>query len=104
VIEICSTTSFGREVKLSAPCCKILQHVNDSYSMKETLLGKIHVIYCPGSPASLLGVSAGYCQRPLIGELRMTRTQMGKRSRLVMITVYERPCAIALCISNVQNN
>jgi hypothetical protein len=57
-------------------------------------------IYCPGSPASLLGVSADYCQRPLIGESGMTRTQMGKRSRLVMITVYERPCAKALCISN----
>jgi hypothetical protein len=29
-IKICSTTSFRREVKLSAPCPKILQHIKRS--------------------------------------------------------------------------
>jgi hypothetical protein len=29
VIKICSTPSFGREVKMEVPRCKILQHVKD---------------------------------------------------------------------------
>jgi hypothetical protein len=35
-------------------------------------------------PALLLGVSAGYCQRALVGKSGMIRTQMGKHNRSVM--------------------
>jgi hypothetical protein len=45
-------------------------------------------------PASLLDVSAGYCQRALIGESGMIRAQMGKHSRSVMVAAYEIPCEI----------
>jgi hypothetical protein len=31
-------------------------------------------------PASLLGVYAGYCQRALIGEAGVIRTQVGKQN------------------------
>jgi hypothetical protein len=31
--KIRSTTSFGGEVKPSAPCCKILWHVKDDYGV-----------------------------------------------------------------------
>jgi hypothetical protein len=30
-IKIRSTLSFGREVKPSAPCCKVLRHVKDPF-------------------------------------------------------------------------
>jgi hypothetical protein len=41
-IIIHSTTSFREEVKLLLPC-KILWHVKDPYSMKDILVGKIHI-------------------------------------------------------------
>jgi len=44
--------------------------------------------------ALLLGLSAGYCQRALVGESVMIRTQMGKHNRSDMIAVYRMPCAI----------
>jgi hypothetical protein len=31
VIKICRMPSFGGEIKLSSPCCKILQHVKEPY-------------------------------------------------------------------------
>jgi hypothetical protein len=65
-IKIRCTTSFGGEIKPSAPCHKILRHVKYPYSMKQILVGKIHGHSPPVSPASLLGVSAGYCQIPLV--------------------------------------
>jgi hypothetical protein len=37
-------------------------------------------------------VSACYCQRALVGESGMIRTQMGKHSGWVMVTVYGAPC------------
>jgi hypothetical protein len=42
----------------------------------------------PASPASLLDVSAGYCQRTLAGESAKTGTQMGIHNRLIVVSVY----------------
>jgi hypothetical protein len=42
VIKIHSMTAFLGEVKPAVPCCKILWHVKDPYSMREILTGKIH--------------------------------------------------------------
>jgi hypothetical protein len=57
------------------------------------LVGKVHGHFSPSSPASLLDVSAGYCQKALIGESGMIRAQMGKHNRSVMVAVYGTPCA-----------
>jgi hypothetical protein len=48
-------------------------------------------ISCQVSSALLLAVSAGYCQRGLVGESGMIRTQMGKHNRRVTVTVYMPP-------------
>jgi hypothetical protein len=40
-IKICSTTSFGGDIKLSAQFCKILQHVKYPLRLIEILIGKI---------------------------------------------------------------
>jgi hypothetical protein len=34
-IKIHSMFSFGEEIKPSVPCCKILQHVRESYKYKK---------------------------------------------------------------------
>jgi hypothetical protein len=49
------------------------------------------------SPALILGVSAGYCQRALVDGTGMIRTQMGKHNRSVMVAVYGTPCVIPPC-------
>jgi hypothetical protein len=99
MIQICSMTSFGGEVKLVVPCCKILYGMLwggsiQSVPLKRYLQAKFTDISRQVSPASLLGVSAGYHQRALVCEPGMIRTQMGKRNRVVMVTVYGTPCAI----------
>jgi hypothetical protein len=78
-IEIHNTTSFGGEVKPSAPCRKIYgmskkpaQYEIDNSSAKFTAISR-HV-----SPDSLLGVSAGICHRALMDESGMIRTQDGE--------------------------
>jgi hypothetical protein len=54
-----STTSFGEEVKPSAPCCKILLHVKDPLRYdSDTGRQNSAAISRPFHPASLLGVSA----------------------------------------------
>jgi hypothetical protein len=63
-IKIRGMTLFGGELKLVVPCY-ILQHVKDAYTVKEILVGKFKDISCQKSPALLLGVSFGYCQREL---------------------------------------
>jgi hypothetical protein len=58
-IKIHSITSFGGEVKLSAPCRKILRHVKNATGMKEILVGKVQqLFYTTFLSALLLGVSA----------------------------------------------
>jgi hypothetical protein len=60
VIKVCSKTSFRGDVK---PGVKILWHVNDPYSMKrDTCNLNSWAFLTKVIPASLLGVSAGYCQ------------------------------------------
>jgi hypothetical protein len=57
-MKIRSTTSFGGEVKPTAPCCKILRHVKDpSEYDKDATSAKFKDISYQ-LPASLLGVSA----------------------------------------------
>jgi len=55
----------------------------------------------PVSPALLPLISAGYCQRALVGEPEMIKTQMGKLNTSVVVTVYETPCVIPLCKQSV---
>jgi hypothetical protein len=85
-IKICTTTSVRGEVKPSVPCRKILRHVKDSYSTKEIFLRQnSRDISRQVSPSSLLD---------LVDESGMTRTQMGKTNRSVMVAVYGTPCVI----------
>jgi hypothetical protein len=44
-------------------------------------------------PSSHHRVSSGYCQRALVDEPGIIRTQMGKHNRSVMVAVYGTPCA-----------
>jgi hypothetical protein len=57
-------------------------------------VGKFTDIYRQVSPALLLRLSAGYCQRALVGKLGMTGSQMGKYKRQVMVAEYGTSCAI----------
>jgi hypothetical protein len=75
--KIRSTTSVGGEIKTLVPCRKMLRHVKEPYSIKETLYRQnSFTISRQVSPASILEVSAGNCQRALVDDLRMTRTQI----------------------------
>jgi hypothetical protein len=89
VIKILRRASLGGEVKPAVPCRKILRH--EVYSL---LVDKIHGHSPQVSPASVLGVSTGYCRRALLGKSGMMRTLMGTHNRSVMIAVYGTPCAI----------
>jgi hypothetical protein len=61
---------------------------------------KFTTISCQVSPASLLGVSGGYCQKALVDASGMTGTQMGTYNRSEMVAVYGMPCVIPPCNSN----
>jgi hypothetical protein len=61
---------------------------------RDTSSAKFTAISRQVSPASLLGVSAGYYQRALVDESGRIRTQMGKHNRSVMVSVYGTLCAI----------
>jgi hypothetical protein len=52
-------------------------------------------------PASLPGVSAGYCQRALADKSGMIITRMGKHNRPVMVIVLGTPCVIPPRNSNI---
>jgi hypothetical protein len=94
VITIRSKISFG-EVKLAVSCRKISRHVNDPYSMKEILAGKIHGHLSKSfSCFATRCLSSCYGQRALVGEWGVIRTQVGKHNRSVMVAVYGTPCAI----------
>jgi hypothetical protein len=51
-------------------------------------------IFLQVSPALILGVSAGYYQRALVGASGMVRTNMGKHIRSDMAAVHGMSCAI----------
>jgi len=55
-------------------------------------------------PASLPDVSAGYCQRALVDESGMIRTQMGTHNISEMVAVLGTPCAIPSRNSNSKDN
>jgi hypothetical protein len=74
--KIRSTTFFRAEVKLFLPCM-ILRHVKKPYRCeKRYFVGKIHGHISPSFRGTLLGVSAGCCQRAVVDEARMIRTWM----------------------------
>jgi hypothetical protein len=78
MIKICSTTSFGWEVKLSVPCRKTYFMLKNLTSMKEILRRQNSAaISCQVSPASLLDVSADNLQRALVEESGMIKNNMG---------------------------
>jgi hypothetical protein len=68
------------EVKPLVPRRKIIQHVNHPYSMRY-FVGNIHGLFREVFPASLLGVPAAYCQRTVLSESGMIKTQIGEYSR-----------------------
>jgi hypothetical protein len=93
-IKIRSTTSFGGEVKPSAPCRKILRQVKERYGYKRDFVGKIHLPFLRHvSPASLIHVSGGNCQRALMDELGMIRNEMGTQNEIAtqMIDFFRTP-------------
>jgi hypothetical protein len=82
-IKIRSTNSFGGEVKPSVPCRKTLRHVKDPYRYEQKEpRRKSSAISRQVSSASLLGTSAGYCQRALVVESGMIRTQIRKTQEI----------------------
>jgi hypothetical protein len=62
--------------------------------MKEIIVGKIHGHFSQVSPSYLLGDSVGYCQRALVVEAQMIRTQKGKQNRSLMVAMYGTSCTI----------
>jgi hypothetical protein len=88
------STSFGREVKPAVQCRNILRHVKDPCGIKEIRVAKFTKMFHHVFAALLLYVSAGYCQRVLVGESGMIKTQIWKRNILVMVAVYGTSCAI----------
>jgi hypothetical protein len=88
-MKICSTLSFRGEVKPKVPFCKILRHGKGTYGMKgDTCRQSSWTSLTMVLPALVLGVSASYCQRAVVGESGMIRTQKGKYNRSVMVAVY----------------
>jgi hypothetical protein len=51
-------------------------------------VGKIYTICLQVSPDSLLGVSAGICQKVLLDESEMIRTRTGTKNRSKMIAMH----------------
>jgi hypothetical protein len=81
--EVRSTTSFGGEVKPSASCREISQSFKEPRGvLKRYIVGKsVGTFFAKFFPSSLLGVSAGVCQRALVDESGTIRTQMGAQNK-----------------------
>jgi hypothetical protein len=100
-IKIHSMTCVGGEVKPSVSCHRILWHIEEPYKYeKRYFIAKFTAISHQVSPALLLRVSVGNCQRALVDESGMVRIQMGTHSRLEMVTVHGTPCVIPCYNSN----
>jgi hypothetical protein len=82
VIKILSTTSFGGEVKLCAPCRKFFS-LKIPWGMIGTDRQISVAISCPVSPHIATRCLLQPEQRTLVEELEMLRTQMGS-------TVYQK--------------
>jgi hypothetical protein len=69
--------------------------LKDPYSMKRgTCRLNLRTFLAKILSASLLGVSAGYCQTAVVGESGIIITEMKNQNRSVMVAVYGTPCAI----------
>jgi hypothetical protein len=55
------------------------------------------------SPASLICVCAGYCQRALEDESAVIRTHIRKHNKSVMVAVYGTPCAVPVTVATHQS-
>jgi hypothetical protein len=73
---------------------------NPTGMKRNTSKAKFMAISHQVSTALLPDVSAGYCQRALVNESGIVRTQMGMHKRSEMVTVHGMPCVIPLCDSN----
>jgi hypothetical protein len=92
-IEIRSTASFGRKVKPLVPCSRILLHVREPHECERgTSSAKFTFISRQVSPASLPVVSAGYCQRAVMDESGIIRTQMGTHNTSNGRSVWDALC------------
>jgi hypothetical protein len=82
-INIIKTTSFGGEVKPSVPCRKILRYAkkNPREYERDISSKKFTAISNQVYPDLLLGVSAFICQRDLVNEPGMIRTEMGTHNK-----------------------
>jgi hypothetical protein len=88
-----SMTFFGRKVKLLVPCCKIYSMLKNAMSMKVILHRQNSLaVFCQVSPASVLDVSAGNCQRGLVDESGMIRKQMGMCNKSAVVMAQGSPC------------
>jgi hypothetical protein len=74
-ITIWTLSSFKGEVKPTVPCRKFSRHIKGPYSMNEIFVAKFTDISCQVSPELLLSVYISYCQRVLVGESGIIRTQ-----------------------------
>jgi hypothetical protein len=99
-IEIRSTSSFGGEVKPAVTCRNILQHVKELYEYERDIYRYSLTFLAQFLPTSILGVSAGYCQRAQVCESGMIRTQMGNHNTPVTVGVYGISWAITPHNSN----
>jgi hypothetical protein len=69
---------------------------NPTGMKRNTSKAKFMAISHQVSTALLPDVSAGYCQRALVNESGIVRTQMGMHKRSEMVTVHGMPCVIPL--------
>jgi hypothetical protein len=75
--------------------------LKNSTSMKrDTSYTKFTAISCQVYPALLLGVSVGNCEKDVVVESGMIRTQVGTHNRSKILAVHGMPCAIPSCNNN----
>jgi hypothetical protein len=89
VVALGGLVFIGGEVKPSVPF-RVYGKLKILAGMKRDLSYAKSAISRQVSPASLQGVSAGYCQRVLVDELGMTKTQW-ENKRSDMVAMYGTP-------------
>jgi hypothetical protein len=92
-INIRSMTFFEGEIKPSAPCRKILRHVKDPASMIQILRRQNSAtIFSPNFSCFATNVCARNCERAVVDESGILRTQMGTHNRSEMVALKGSPC------------
>jgi len=67
---------------------------NPTCMKRDASSAKIHGHFLPSHPCSLLGGFADYCQRTLVDESEMIRSQMETHNRSEMVAMYGMLCVI----------